>query len=104
MAGSLPGKNRSYDKGLSRLRRVLLSSIPFGRSISIEQLVEMFPWARWSDVFYVMAQLGREGEIVFHRRGFDIEIWSRQKKTKIELFQKVMQGKRLKKQRELTVS
>ena len=63
----------------------------------------MFPWARWSDVFVVIAQLGREGALTFHQRGFNFDIWSRQKLTKLELFHKVMQVKGVKKQRELTI-
>ena len=63
----------------------------------------MFPWARWSDVFLVIAQLDRKGELTFHQRGFDFEIWHRRKQVKVELFQDVMKRKRLKKQGELTV-
>ena len=83
MPTALLRKHRLYDVRLGRLRRVLPTAIPTGRSVSIEKLVEMFPWARWSDVFLVIAQLGRKGEITFHQHGFDFEIWSRQKPTKL---------------------
>lgn len=57
-------------------RRFLMASLPAGRSVTIEELTQKLPWVRWSDLFCLIGQLEREGQLTFQQRGFDFEIWS----------------------------
>ena len=52
----------------------VLNFIAAEKLVTLERIVEQFPWIRWSDLFLILGRFRREGLVTVHQVGSCLEM------------------------------
>ncbi len=62
----------------------VLNFIAHEKVVTLEMIVEQFPWLRWGDLFLIVGRFRREGLVTIKQVNSNLEIWMNERHYQME--------------------